>query len=75
MITGFDDLQELYDAGAVENDEGARQAIYEEIAQYYFDECVRIPVRVNVVSFAVRDYVGAFTPTSSGIIHLPDVAA
>lgn len=75
VITGFDDLQELYDAGAVENDEGARQAIYEEIAQYYFDECVRIPVRVNVVSFAVRDYVEAFTPTSSGIIHLPDVAA
>lgn len=73
VITGFDDLQALYDAGAVEEDAVARQAIYEQIQQYYFDECIRIPIRVMVVSYAVRDYVEGFQPTSSGILDLASV--
>lgn len=73
VISGFDDLQALYDQGAVEEDAAARQAIYEQIQQYYFDECVRIPVRVMVVSYAVRDYVEGFQPTSSGILDLASV--
>ncbi|MCI8538177.1 MAG: ABC transporter substrate-binding protein [Oscillospiraceae bacterium] len=73
VINGFDDLQALYDAGAVEEDPEARREIYEQIQQYYFDECVRIPVRVMIVSYAVRDYVEGFQPTSSGILTLAGV--
>lgn len=73
VITGFDDLQALYDQGVLEEDSAARQKIYEDIQQYYFDECVRIPVRVNVVSYAVRDYVDGFQATSSGILDLAGV--
>lgn len=63
-------LQDMYDAGAVETDPGARRQIYEDIAQYYFDEAIRIPVRVSVVSYAVRDYVDNFPASNSGIIDL-----
>ena len=75
VITGFDDLQALYDQGAVEEDAEARREIYEQIQQYYFDECVRIPVRVSIVSYAVRDYVEGFQPTSSGILDLESVVS
>lgn len=75
VITGFDDLQALYDAGVTEEDAAARQEIYEQIQQYYFDECVRIPVRVMITSYAVRDYVEGFEPTSSGILDLAGVVS
>lgn len=63
-------LQDMYNAGAVETDPDARRQIYEDIAQYYFDEAMRIPVRVSVVSYAVRDYIDNFPATNSGIIDL-----
>ena len=66
-------LQDMYDAGSVETDAAKRQKIYEDMAQYYFDECIRIPVRVNVVSYAVRDYVDYFPAHSSNIIDFASI--
>lgn len=63
-------LQDLYDQGAMTVDEAARAEIYHQINQYYFDECVRIPVRVSVMAYATRDYVQNFDDASNGIPDL-----
>ncbi len=48
---------ELYQAGVQEMDTTKRQAIYEEIQQYMYDEVLQIPVYVAVISYGYRDYV------------------
>ena len=48
---------ELYQKGVQEMDTSKRQAIYEEIQQYVYDEVLQIPVYVAVISFGYRDYV------------------
>ena len=63
-------LQDLYTKGARTVDENERAKVYQEIAQYYYDECVRIPVRVSVTAYATRDYVNNFDAAANGVPDL-----
>lgn len=63
-------LQDLYDAGTRTVDETERAEIYRQIAQYYYDECVRIPFRVSIIAYATRDYVQNFDAAHNGVPDL-----
>lgn len=65
-------LQDLYDAGTRTVDETERAAVYQQIAQYYYDECIRIPFRVSIIAYATRDYVANFDAAPNGV---PDLRA
>lgn len=63
-------LQDLYTKGARTVDENERAKVYQEIAQYYYDECVRLPFRISITAYATRDYVNNFDAAANGVPDL-----
>lgn len=79
MVTDFtlarivsQELQDLLDTGSSTVDEDEREKIYLKVQQYFHDNVVTIPVKVDVVGYAVRDYVDYFPANAA---NAPDLKA
>ena len=57
-------FNDLFNRGVEEQDEAERQAIYEELQDYIYENAFFIPMWEQVITYGVRDNVQGFTPDS-----------